>query len=46
VSNVAFMTRASAAGRRVASAMCAHALGYVAASSYGFVDAPVIFRKL
>jgi ribosomal protein S18 acetylase RimI-like enzyme len=34
VANGAFMTRASAAGRGVASAMCSHALQYAAASGY------------
>jgi ribosomal protein S18 acetylase RimI-like enzyme len=34
VANAAFMTGASAAGRGVASAMCAHALGYAAAAGY------------
>jgi ribosomal protein S18 acetylase RimI-like enzyme len=35
VANCAFMTLASAAGRGVASAMCAHALHYAAARGYG-----------
>jgi L-amino acid N-acyltransferase YncA len=34
VANAAFMTRTSAAGRGVASAMCAYALGYAAAAGY------------
>src|SRR5216683_481376 len=34
VANCAFMTATSAAGRGVASAMCAHALQYAAASGY------------
>jgi ribosomal protein S18 acetylase RimI-like enzyme len=34
VANAAFMTGASAAGRGVASAMCAHALEYAAAAGY------------
>jgi ribosomal protein S18 acetylase RimI-like enzyme len=34
VANAAFMTRASAAGRGVASAMCAHALEYATAAGY------------
>ena len=34
VANCAFMTAASAAGRGVASAMCAHALQYAAAAGY------------
>jgi ribosomal protein S18 acetylase RimI-like enzyme len=34
VANAAFMTGASSAGRGVASAMCAHALGYAAAAGY------------
>jgi ribosomal protein S18 acetylase RimI-like enzyme len=34
VANAAFMTRASAAGRGVASAMCAHALDHAAAAGY------------
>ncbi|MBO0752568.1 MAG: GNAT family N-acetyltransferase [Bradyrhizobiaceae bacterium] len=34
VANAAFMTRASAAGRGIASAMCAHALEYAAAAGY------------
>jgi ribosomal protein S18 acetylase RimI-like enzyme len=34
VANAAFMTTASAAGRGVASAMCAHALKYAAAEGY------------
>jgi ribosomal protein S18 acetylase RimI-like enzyme len=34
VANCAFMTRASAAGRGVASAMCAHALQHAAADGY------------
>jgi ribosomal protein S18 acetylase RimI-like enzyme len=34
VANAAFMTGASAAGRGVASAMCAHALKYAAAAGY------------
>jgi ribosomal protein S18 acetylase RimI-like enzyme len=34
VANGAFMTRASAAGRGVASAMCAHAMRYAAAAGY------------
>jgi ribosomal protein S18 acetylase RimI-like enzyme len=34
VANAAFMTRASAAGRGVAGAMCAHALDYAAAAGY------------
>jgi len=35
VANCAFMTAASATGRGVASAMCAHALQYAAAAGYG-----------
>jgi len=34
VANCAFMTRASAAGKGVASAMCTHALQYAAAAGY------------
>jgi ribosomal protein S18 acetylase RimI-like enzyme len=34
VANAAFMTRASAAGRGVAGAMCAHALDWAAAAGY------------
>jgi ribosomal protein S18 acetylase RimI-like enzyme len=34
VANAAFMTRAAAAGRGVASAMCAHVLEYAAAAGY------------
>jgi ribosomal protein S18 acetylase RimI-like enzyme len=34
VANCAFMTAASATGRGVAGAMCAHALGYAAAAGY------------
>jgi ribosomal protein S18 acetylase RimI-like enzyme len=34
VANAAFMTHASAAGRGVAGAMCAHALDYAAAAGY------------
>jgi ribosomal protein S18 acetylase RimI-like enzyme len=34
VANAAFMTAASAAGRGVASAMCAHALDFAAAAGY------------
>jgi ribosomal protein S18 acetylase RimI-like enzyme len=34
VANAAFMTAASAAGRGVASAMCAHALEYATAAGY------------
>jgi ribosomal protein S18 acetylase RimI-like enzyme len=34
VANAAFMTRASAAGRGVASALCAHALDHAAAAGY------------
>lgn len=34
VANAAFMARTSAAGRGVASAMCAYALGYAAAAGY------------
>jgi ribosomal protein S18 acetylase RimI-like enzyme len=34
VANAAFMTLASAAGRGVASALCAHALEYAAAAGY------------
>ena len=35
VANCAFMTAASATGRGVAGAMCAHALQYAAAAGYG-----------
>jgi ribosomal protein S18 acetylase RimI-like enzyme len=34
VANAAFMTRASAAGRGIASALCAHALEYATAAGY------------
>jgi ribosomal protein S18 acetylase RimI-like enzyme len=34
VANAAFMTRASAAGRGVASALCTHVLDYAAAAGY------------
>jgi ribosomal protein S18 acetylase RimI-like enzyme len=34
VANGAFMTRASAVGRGVASAMCTHAMGHAAAAGY------------
>jgi ribosomal protein S18 acetylase RimI-like enzyme len=35
VANAAFMTAAAAAGRGVASAMCAHAMQYAKAAGYG-----------
>jgi ribosomal protein S18 acetylase RimI-like enzyme len=35
VANCAFMTAASAAGRGIATAMCAHALQHAAAAGYG-----------